>query len=90
MAISSISGGGNRGSTTTLNAFYNIPGINLPNNGHESSKHGLVLASISHTLKFSSIRKSNPNISKENYFLFLSICVYVALIASVANFFISG
>lgn len=57
-----MSGGGNNGSTTTLNAFYNIPGISLPSKGHESYKHGLVLASISHTLKFSSIKKSRPNI----------------------------
>lgn len=61
----------------------------LPSKGHDNSRHGLVLASISQTLKLSSIKKSNPNISNDKSFLFLSIAVNVALIESVASFFIS-
>jgi hypothetical protein len=38
-----------------LKAFSSIPGMILPRRGLDSSRHGLVLASISHTLKFSSI-----------------------------------
>ncbi len=72
-AIYSTSGGGKIGSITSLKAFSSIPGINLPNNGHDSSKQGFVLASISQTLKLSSIKKSNPKTSNENYFLFFSI-----------------
>lgn len=52
ITISSISGGGNKGSMTILKAFSNIGGIILPKSGHEIYKHGFVLASISHTLKF--------------------------------------
>lgn len=57
-----------------------------PSSGHESSRQGLVLASISHTLKFSSIMKSRPNTSNENSFLSGLILVCTALMASVASF----
>lgn len=67
-----------------------MEGIILPNNGEESYKHGLVLASINQTLKLSSIKKSKPKISKLNSFLFGFIFEYTHLMASVANFFMSG
>jgi len=58
----------------------------LPRSGQASSKQGLVLASISQTLKLSSMRKSSPNISKENSFLVGLILVKTDLIASAASF----
>ena len=39
-------------------AFSSILGINLANNGLDSSRQGFVLTSISHGLKSSSIMKS--------------------------------
>jgi len=92
---SSTGGGGKIGSTTILiqkkkylKAFYSILGITLPNRGQANYRQGLVLASMSHTLKFSSIIKSNPKISKENSFLFGFILLYTERIASAANFYI--
>jgi hypothetical protein len=35
-----------------LRAFYTIAGMMSAKCGHESSKHGLLLTSISHALKF--------------------------------------
>ena len=55
------SGGGNRGSTATLNAFSIMDGISLAKRGQQSSKQGLVLTSISQVLNCSSIMKSSPN-----------------------------
>lgn len=60
---------------TYRKAFSIIEGMTRPSKGELSSKHGLVLASMSHTLKFSSIIKSSPNTSNENSFLSGSILV---------------
>jgi hypothetical protein len=82
-------GGGNNGSKPIRKAFYTIPGMMRPNNGHDSSKHGLVLISMSHGWKSSSIIKSMPKISKLCYRLSLSIDKNDAFIASVAIFYIN-
>jgi hypothetical protein len=58
-----------------LKAFSIIEGITRPSRGEDSYRHGFVLASIRYILKFSSIIKSNPNISNENSFLRGSIFV---------------
>ena len=57
-----MAGGGNNGSNTILNALSITLGNILASNEHDNSKQGLVLHSISQTLKFSSIIKSSPNI----------------------------
>lgn len=57
---SSKNGGGKIGSTAILNKFSTIVGMILLKRGHDNSRQGLVLASISHNLKLSSIIKSKP------------------------------
>jgi hypothetical protein len=57
-----------------------------PRRGQASYRQGFVLASMSQTLKLSSIRKSSPNISKENSFLVGLILVKTDLTASAASF----
>jgi len=84
------SGGGNNGSTAILKALSNSAGIILADSGLQSSKQGLVLHSISMTLKFSSIMKSKPNISNECCLRFASILVKVAINASVTSRLIWG
>lgn len=54
-------------------------GMSFVSNGPEHSKHGLVLVSINHTLKVSSIIKSNPKSSKEFSLLLGSNLPFVAL-----------
>ena len=56
-------------------------GIILESKGLSVSKQGLVLISISQVLKFSSIMKTKPKISKLFSRLFGSILPYTALIA---------
>ena len=71
-----------------LNSCSMRLGNNFYNRGHESSKQGLVFASISHGVKFQSIIKSNPINSKLCYFLFGSSSEYVAYTASKVIYFI--
>lgn len=52
-----------------------MEGITLPSSGELSSRQGFVLASMSQTLKFSSIMKSRPKTSNENSFFSGSIFV---------------
>jgi hypothetical protein len=60
-----------------------------PRRGQDSSRHGLVLISISQTYKLASIIKSIPNISKLFSSLLGSIPPELARIASVAIFYIN-
>lgn len=53
--------------------------MSFVSNGPEHSKHGLVLVSINHTLKVSSIIKSNPKSSNEFSLLLGSNLPLVAL-----------
>ena len=57
----------------------------LANKEDGNSKHGLVLTSMSQTLKLSSIMKSNPKTSKEFSLCDGSIFPNTDLIQSVAN-----
>ena len=54
-----------RGSIAILKLLSSSSGIIRASNGLQISRQGLVLASIRNTLKFSSIMKSYPKISKQ-------------------------
>ena len=56
--VSNENGGWNKGSIVSLKVLSTTSGMILESNGQEISKHGLVLASMRYTLKFSSIMKS--------------------------------
>lgn len=58
---------GNSTSKVNLKASSSILGINMANKGLDSSIQGLVLTSMSHTWWFSSMMKSKPNTSKQNF-----------------------
>ena len=80
-------GGGYRGSMTILNALSIMAGSIFESRVQDNSIQGLVLHSISHTLKFSSIIKSRPKISMQFYRLDESNLLYVARKVSIASCF---
>jgi hypothetical protein len=67
-----FNGGGNIGSIAILNAFSIILGIILASKGLDNYKHGLLFTSINQVSNYSSIIKSNPKTSNENYLCFAS------------------
>jgi hypothetical protein len=93
-----VKGGGNIGSIAILEMkpkdyrkrFSIRCGIIFVNKEDESSRQGLVLASISQTLNESSIIKSRPNSSAQNSLFIGSIFENTALIVSVAMSLILG
>lgn len=78
------------GSSAILNTLSRREGIILDKSVQQMSRAGLVLTSISHTLNYSSIIKSNPNNSKQFSLLLGSSLLYVALIVWVEISFIYG
>ena len=83
-------GGGKRGSNPILIAFSTMLGITLAQTGVHVVISGFTLTSMSHGLKFSSIIKSKPKISKMFSFRSVSSLRKVACIVSVAIAFICG
>ena len=74
-----------RGSIAILKLLSRSSGIIRASNGLQISRHGLVLASIKNTLKFSSIMKSYPKISKQLEMRLGSIFEPTALNESVTS-----
>ena len=71
-------------------AFSIILGMMPLNKGHDISRQGLVLTSMSHKLNYESIMKSSPNISKLCPLNSGSMLPEHALIMSIVIFFILG